>query len=65
MVALAKALIAAAGVAFVLAVGTNFTGNFLTTAEGWSRAAANLALLAIALVLCFRTDSAGRPATLP
>jgi hypothetical protein len=54
MAQLAKALTAAAAVAFVLAVVTNFTGNyipFLTTAEGFSRASTNLALLAIALVL--------------
>ena len=55
MAQLAKALTAAAAVAFVLAVVTNFTGNvygpFLTTAEGFSRACTNLALLAIALVL--------------
>jgi hypothetical protein len=55
MAQLAKALTALAALAFVLAVVTNFTGNymgpFLTTAEGYSRAATNLALLAIALVL--------------
>jgi hypothetical protein len=42
-------------VAFALAVITNFTGNYygpwLTTAEGFSRACTNLALLAIALTL--------------
>jgi hypothetical protein len=58
MAQLAQALIAAAAVAFVLAVVTNFTGNtesgpFLTTAEGFSRACTNLALLAIALTLGF------------
>ena len=55
MAQLVKALTAAAAVAFVLAVVTNFTGNYfgpyLATAEGFSRASANLALLAIALVL--------------
>jgi hypothetical protein len=54
MAQIAKALTALAALAFVLAVVTNFTGNyvpFLATAEGFSRAATNLALLAIALVL--------------
>ena len=55
MAQLAKALTAAAAVAFVLAVVTNFTGNYmppiLASAEGFSRASTNLALLAIALVL--------------
>lgn len=66
MVNIAKALTGLAAVAFVLAVVTSFMGGFLTSAEGWSRAATNLTLLAIALVLCFRSDvSAGRPASLP
>ena len=56
MANLAKALIGLAAVAFVLAVVTNFGTVILTTAEGWSRTSANLALLAIALVLCFRTE---------
>jgi len=59
MMTLAKALTGLSGVAFVLAIVTNFTGSFLTTAEGYSRAAANLALLALALALCWRED--GRP----
>ena len=58
MAQLAKALIAVAAVAFLMAVVTNFTGNsesgpLLATAEGFSRACTNLALLAIALVLAF------------
>ena len=58
MAQLAKALIAVAAVAFLMAVVTNFTGNsesgpLLATAEGYSRASANLALLAIALMLGF------------
>ena len=53
MAQLAKALIAVAAVAFLMAVVTNFTGNsesgpLLATAEGFSRACTNLALLAIA-----------------
>jgi hypothetical protein len=51
MAQLAKALTALAAVALVLAVVTNFTGNLLATSEGFSRASANLALLAIAVVL--------------
>lgn len=54
MVTVARALIGLAAVAFVLAVATNFLGIFYATAEGYSRASANLALLAIALVVCFR-----------
>ena len=58
MAHLAKALIAVAAVAFLMAVVTNFTGNsesgaWLTTAEGFSRACTNLALLAIAVMLVF------------
>ncbi len=54
-----KALTGLAALAFVLAVVTNFTGILFTTAEGFSRASANLALLALALVFCFRDG--GRP----
>jgi hypothetical protein len=57
MAQLARALTAGAAVAFILAVVTNFTGNYmdvwLATAEGFSRACTNLCLLAIALVLAF------------
>jgi hypothetical protein len=49
----AQGLTALAAVAFVMAVITNFSGDLLTTAEGFSRASTNLALLAIALVLAF------------
>jgi hypothetical protein len=55
---LVKALIGLAALAFVLAVLTHFTGPIVSTqAEAYSRASANLALLAIALVL-----TSGRPA---
>ena len=51
---LAKALIALAAIAFVLAVVTAFTGQLMNVhPEGFSRACSNLALLAIALVLTF------------
>ena len=57
MAQLAKALTALAALAFILAVVTNFTGNYmgpwLTTAEGFSRACTNLTLLAIALAVVF------------
>jgi hypothetical protein len=57
MAQLAKALTAVAGLSFVLAAAFTMAGtHFLTTPEGYSRAATNLALLAIALVLCFRTE---------
>ena len=50
-----KALTGLAALAFVLAVVVNMTqAPILATAEGLSRASNNLALLAIALVLCFR-----------
>lgn len=58
MTNLAKTLVGLAAAAFVLAVVTNFTTAIGATAEGWSRASANLALLAIAVVLCFRNGSA-------
>ena len=58
VLSLSKALVALSALAFVLAVVTNFVGVFLTTSEGYSRASANLAILAIALVYCFRN---GRP----
>ena len=54
MIGLAKGLVALSALALALAVATNFIGAILATAEGFSRASANLALLAIALVLCFR-----------
>jgi hypothetical protein len=60
---LAKALTGLAALAFVLAVVTNFVGPQLhTSAEGYSRACTNLALLAIALVTTFggRGAAAGR-----
>ena len=53
MANLAKALVGLAALAFVLAVVANFGPVILTTSEGLSRASTNLALLAIALVLCF------------
>ena len=56
MANVAKALVGLAAVALVLAIVTNFTGVLLATSEGYSRAAANLALIAIALALCFGAD---------
>ena len=55
MIQLAKGLTALAAVAFVMAVVVNFTGDLLATAEGFSRASANLALLAIAVGMGFET----------
>ena len=62
MSTLVKALIGLAVLAFVLAVVTHFAGPIVKTqAEAYSRASANLALLAIALVLTFGYGaSAGR-----
>lgn len=56
MLNLPNACVVLAALAFVAAVVTNFIGDYFATAEGYSRASANLALLAIAIVLCFRHD---------
>jgi hypothetical protein len=54
MALVAQLLTMLAFVAFVMAVATNYIGEqFMTTAEGYSRAAGNLALLAIAVTLAF------------
>lgn len=61
MTEVAKALVGVSALAFILAVITNYAEVIpfpTTTSEGFSRASANLALLAIALVVCFRN---GRP----
>ncbi len=61
---LAKALTALAGLAFLLALVTNFAGPILgTPAEGYSRACSNLALLAVAVWVVLG-PSAGRSAPL-
>ena len=56
VLSLSKALVALSVLAFALAIVTNFIGAIFTTAEGYSRASINLALLAIALVVCFGRD---------
>jgi hypothetical protein len=54
MTSFAKALTALAALAFVLAIVTHFTGPMAkTTAEGFSRACSNLALLALAVAVTF------------
>ena len=55
---LLKGLIALSCLAFVIAVlGTIFNFNILSaTPEGFSRASSNLALIAIAFSICFKTD---------
>ena len=67
MNSLAKALVALAVLAFVLAVVTHFAGPIVGTyAEAYSRACSNLALLAIALIVVFeRPITGGRSTTLP
>jgi hypothetical protein len=51
---LAKALTGLAFLAFLIALAAQFGGPILNTpAEGYSRASTNLALLAIAFVVCF------------
>ena len=63
MLTLAKACTALAALAFLLAVVAHFAGPVVNTqAEAYSRAATNLALLAIALVLVFEPPRLpGRP----
>ena len=59
MTDVAKGLVGLSALAFVLAIVSNFVGQLpalSVTAEGFSRASVNLALLAIALVLGFRAD---------
>jgi hypothetical protein len=57
---LAKTLTGLAVLAFVLAIVTNFSGGLLnTSAEGYSRACSNLALLAIAVAVVFGDRGAG------
>lgn len=58
MANLSKALVALAGLAFILAVVTVFTGPFLVGPEGYSRASTNLALLALCLFLGFKEGNA-------
>jgi hypothetical protein len=54
MITIAKALTALAALAFVLAVVSSFAGPIVqTSAEAFSRACSNLALLAIALSVIF------------
>lgn len=66
MTTVAKALTVLAALAFLLAVVANFTDPIIgTSAEGFSRASTNLALLAIALSLVFERPVAGRSTTLP
>lgn len=56
MNALAKACVAAAGLAFLMAVVTVFTGPIVAglNPESYSRAATNLALLSLCLFLGFK-----------
>lgn len=58
MTNLAKALAGLAALAFVLAVLTVFTGPILAPPEAYSRAANNLALLALCLFIGFKEGSA-------
>lgn len=57
MANLAKACVALAALAFVLAVVTAFTGPTIVAAEGYSRAATNLALIALCLFVGFKEES--------
>ena len=53
---LAKALVALSALAFVLAVVASFTSITIWHPETYSRASANLALLAIALFIGFKEE---------
>jgi hypothetical protein len=55
---LAKACVALAILSFILAVVAVFTGPILVGAEGWSRAATNLALIALAVFVGFKESAA-------
>ena len=57
MANLAKALVALAALAFILAVVTSLTGPVLVGPEAYSRAANNLALLALCVFLGFKEGS--------
>lgn len=67
MSALPKLLTGLAALAFVLAVVANYSGTLIgVSAEGFSRAASNLALIAIALVLTGLSPAIpGRTSNLP
>ena len=60
MANLAKACVGLAALAFLLAIVTVFTGPLFVEVgpEGYSRAATNLALLALCLFLGFKEGSA-------
>ena len=58
MQGIAKVLVYLAMLAFVMAVISTFVGSIITTPEAYSRAASNLALIAIALFIGF-TDHCG------
>ncbi|HSW29954.1 MAG TPA: hypothetical protein VLH75_10775 [Longimicrobiales bacterium] len=58
MANLAKAFVALAALAFILAVLTALTGPILVGAEAYSHAANNLALLALCLFLGFKEGRA-------
>ena len=58
MANLAKAFVALAALAFILAVVTVFTGPMLVGPEGYSRGSTNLALLALCLFVGFKEGKA-------
>ncbi len=62
MQAIAKVLVYLAMVGFVMAVISSFTGWIITSSEAYSRAATNLALIAIALFIGFKDHGGGHAA---
>lgn len=58
MATLAKLCLALAVLAFILAVIAAFTGPFVTSAQAYSRASTNLALIALALFVGFKEKPA-------
>ena len=56
MAGMAKLCVGLAAVAFLMALVTAFTGEIVVTAEGYSRASTNLALLALCLFMGFSED---------
>ncbi len=53
MAGMAKLCVGLAAVAFLMALVTAFTGEIVVTAEAYSRASSNLALLALCLFIGF------------
>ncbi len=58
MASIGKACVALAVLAFIMAVITSFSGHLIVNAESYSRAANNLALLALCFFIGFKEGPA-------